>query len=181
MNLPAEASQQRGSIGGGANHVAVTFKIGAGFSGRPRRGAHGVWQGRRTRFCYGKPSRIPVKARHWFSACPAARDRSSRVVSSLASSSCRFWTWRAQFPQRDAPDPPESCQPERYSRHQHHKHQMEERMRLRPIWQNPGLVFPRGDGAVLGILTIQVPLATICRRAGVDSVSKDCATHTHLI
>lgn len=39
----------------------------------------------------------------------------------------------------------------------HHKHLLEEKVRLRPIWQDLGLVFPRPDGGVMSITVIHPP------------------------
>lgn len=61
---------------------------------------------------------------------------------------------------------------------EHHKFLLQEKMRLRPIWQDLGLVFPRSDGGVLGISVITAPMKVICRRAGVD-VCFHSLRHTH--
>lgn len=60
----------------------------------------------------------------------------------------------------------------------HHRHLLEEKLRLRPIWQDLDLVFPRADGGVLGISVISQPLKTICARAGVD-IHFHGFRHTH--
>ena len=60
----------------------------------------------------------------------------------------------------------------------HHKYLLEEKLRLRPIWQDLGLVFPRQDGGVLGISMINPPLQTISKRAGVD-INFHGFRHTH--
>ena len=60
----------------------------------------------------------------------------------------------------------------------HHKYLLEEKLRLRPIWQDLGLVFPRQDGGVLGISMINPPLQTISKRAGVD-IHFHGFRHTH--
>ncbi len=61
---------------------------------------------------------------------------------------------------------------------EHYKHLIEEKVRLRPIWQDIGLVFPRPDGGVLGISVINPPLRTISLKAGVD-VHFHGLRHTH--
>ena len=61
---------------------------------------------------------------------------------------------------------------------QHHQYLLEEKMRLRPIWQDLGLVFPRPDGGVLGITVMQKPFNMMCEKAGV-SVSFHSLRHTH--
>jgi integrase len=60
----------------------------------------------------------------------------------------------------------------------HHQHLLEEKVRIRQIWQELGLMFLRPDGVVLGISGITLPLKGICRRAGVD-VCFHFLRHTH--
>lgn len=60
----------------------------------------------------------------------------------------------------------------------HHKYLLEEKVRLRPVWQDLGLVFPRPDGGVLGISVINPPMKTISAKAGVD-VHFHGLRHTH--
>jgi integrase len=60
----------------------------------------------------------------------------------------------------------------------HHQYLLEEKLRLRPIWQDLGLVFPRPDGGVLRINAIGRPLESICKKAGVD-VHFHGLRHTH--
>lgn len=60
----------------------------------------------------------------------------------------------------------------------HHKYLLEEKVRLRPIWQDLGLVFPRPDGGVLGISVIHPPIKTISAKAGVD-IHFHGFRHTH--
>ena len=60
----------------------------------------------------------------------------------------------------------------------HHRHLLEEKMRLRPIWQDLGLVFPRADGSVLGIRQLNRPLKRLADKAEVD-VHFHGLRHTH--
>lgn len=60
----------------------------------------------------------------------------------------------------------------------HHQHLLEEKVRLRPIWQDLGLVFPRPDGGVMSISVIHPPLKIISDRAGV-AVHFHGLRHTH--
>jgi integrase len=61
---------------------------------------------------------------------------------------------------------------------EHHKYLLEEKLRLRHIWQDLGLVFPRSDGGVLGISALDWPMRKLCEKAGV-SISPHSLRHTH--
>jgi integrase len=60
----------------------------------------------------------------------------------------------------------------------HHQHLLEEKMRLRPIWKDLNLVFPRPDGGVMGICVMQKPFMLMCEKAEV-TVSFHSLRHTH--
>ena len=61
---------------------------------------------------------------------------------------------------------------------EHHKHLLEEKMRLRMVWKDLNLAFPRQDGGVLGISALDWTMRKLCQQAGV-SISPHSLRHTH--